>query len=103
MTKTTAAGPPLSDIVALIPGHRQHNSQYRSIRSARQSLEPSAVRFNDRAANRKTQPHTTRFGGKERFEDTVTIARVDAWTGVFHGDADMIVIARPHPYSQRTW
>src|SRR5271166_5852983 len=45
---------------------------------------PSAVRFDDRTANRQSQAYAVLFGGEERVEQTIRVLRIDADAGVPH-------------------
>ena len=50
----------------------------RAYRTRRRHPNPPIVRVDDRAANRETHSHTTRFGREQRLEYPVYITRIDA-------------------------
>jgi hypothetical protein len=61
---------------------RQLQVKNRSMRTVRRGPELAAMRFNNRAANRKAHPHATILRRKEGVKDAIHMSRINSSPGV---------------------
>src|SRR5215469_17921658 len=83
--------PLLSRIVPAVRTTRNRKRERRSWPVIRLGPEPALMSFDDRAAKRQADTHTSALRRVEGFEQPLKILRIDTATGILHAEAHTIV------------